>query len=402
MAELLSALAAATKSVCQRPTESLLIVLAIALGVAALTAVVAVVVVSQSSLLAFRDSASARMIDMGPNVQLFDPDMDARPAADKQVASPPIRLTYEDMLAAREASPTVDYGYVRGMRIMQWHEPFPFAMYSADYLAAARIQVVEGSLPTASDFEHERNVLLITPRYAARMGLDDPIGQEFTPFGGSDSYLIVGVIPDDVTRPISVGEAIVPFRTSVDPVSLVHFAVEDPDDLDQALLELEAFAQARWGDAIRVWSSRDAALQPLLEQRARGMGIAVFAIVSLAAAGFNIFGLMLARIARRQREIGVQRSPGATRATIGAQVLIEAGLLGVAGGVAGAVAGYWLLRTHNAFLSADIASFGVQIPFSLGTVAMGAVLAVVVSMFAASYPAVRATRINVVDALREV
>lgn len=404
MSLLVSLLTAVLKRLLQHGLESLLVVVAIALGVAALTAVNAMVVISQTAIAGFPDSLVARQIVMLPNVAVVDYELDARPVvAGQDLPTAVVRFTYQDMVEARDGAPTVDYGYVRGMRVMEWHQVFMFATFSADFLEAARIRVVAGSLPTVGDFEEERNVLLITPRYAARMGIEgNPVGQEFTPFGGTAPYTIIGILPDELTEAINVREAMAPFRRMQDQATEVYFAVENAENLEQALLELETFVRGRWGDAVRVESHHDYYLETYRAQRARSLTIALFATVSLVAAAFNIIGLMLARIARRQREIGVKRSLGATRPTIGAEVLLEGALLGVLGGVLGAFVGYWLLGTYNAFLSADIRSFGVQIPFSVGTVAMGAVVAVAVSMIAASYPAVRATRVNVVDALREV
>jgi putative ABC transport system permease protein len=61
----------------------------------------------------------------------------------------------------------------------------------------------------------------------------------------------------------------------------------------------------------------------------------------------NTVGLMLAKFLRRSSEIGVRRALGASRANVFAQLLIEAGMIGLTGGIAGllmALGGLWLVR----------------------------------------------------------
>ena len=65
----------------------------------------------------------------------------------------------------------------------------------------------------------------------------------------------------------------------------------------------------------------------------------------------NTVGLMLAKFLRRSGELGVRRALGASRLTIFSQLLIEAGLVGLAGGVVGlllAALGLWLVRQQPA------------------------------------------------------
>jgi putative ABC transport system permease protein len=61
----------------------------------------------------------------------------------------------------------------------------------------------------------------------------------------------------------------------------------------------------------------------------------------------NTVGLMLAKFLRRSAEVGVRRALGASRSAVFAQLVTEAGIVGVAGGVGGlllALAGLWMVR----------------------------------------------------------
>jgi putative ABC transport system permease protein len=104
---------------------------------------------------------------------------------------------------------------------------------------------------------------------------------------------------------------------------------------------------------------------------------------------FNTVGLLLAKFLRRSGEIGVRRALGATRGAVFAQCLVEAGLIGVLGGIGGwllTLGGLWLMR-RQAFAYADLA----YLDFTMLLTTF--VLAVAVSLIAGALPALRASHI---------
>ena len=105
----------------------------------------------------------------------------------------------------------------------------------------------------------------------------------------------------------------------------------------------------------------------------------------------NTVGLLLAKFLRRSGEIGVRRALGAPRRAIYAQFLIEAGMVGVAGGVLG------LLLTGVGVASVSLVlptylSALAKVDFSL--LAMTLTLAIVATLLAGIYPTFRASRIQ--------
>lgn len=111
----------------------------------------------------------------------------------------------------------------------------------------------------------------------------------------------------------------------------------------------------------------------------------------LLVAMVNVIGLMLARFMRRAPEIGVRRALGASKREIGAQFVVEAGIVGLAGGALGialTLVGAW--GVHGLF-EAKIARL-VHIDASLLALALG--VAVVVTIVAAIYPVWRATAVQ--------
>jgi putative ABC transport system permease protein len=97
-------------------------------------------------------------------------------------------------------------------------------------------------------------------------------------------------------------------------------------------------------------------------------------------------GLLLAKCLRRAREIGVRRALGASRGAIFAQFMVEAGMIGLAGGVLGLVfaeLGLWAIR-HQPAQYASLARL------DLSMFIFTFVVALVASLVAGILPALRA------------
>jgi putative ABC transport system permease protein len=104
---------------------------------------------------------------------------------------------------------------------------------------------------------------------------------------------------------------------------------------------------------------------------------------------FNTVGLLLAKFLRRSGEIGVRRALGASRAAVFAQCLVEAGLIGLLGGIGGwllTMIGLWLVRRQPVEYADLVHLDG---PMFLITFA----LAIVTSLLAGLLPALRASRV---------
>ena len=95
---------------------------------------------------------------------------------------------------------------------------------------------------------------------------------------------------------------------------------------------------------------------------------------------------------------------GATRATIRRLFTIEAGLLGFFGGVFGVAVGFGLTRVANAFINKQLSANSVKAHDIIGVPAWLAATVItattLIGVLAGLYPAVRASRLNPVEALR--
>ena len=115
--------------------------------------------------------------------------------------------------------------------------------------------------------------------------------------------------------------------------------------------------------------------------------------ISLVVGGIGIMNVMLAGLAERQREIGVRMAIGAQRRDVLRMVLLEAALLSFVGGGAGA-----LLGLVVAYLFTVISGWGFSISiFSLPT---GLAMTLLVGLFFGIYPALKASQMSPIEALR--
>ncbi len=128
-----------------------------------------------------------------------------------------------------------------------------------------------------------------------------------------------------------------------------------------------------------------------------GTGLAAIGSVALIVAGIGIMNIMLVSVVERTREIGLRKSIGATRADILTQFLFEAILLSLIGGGIGMLLGLGAVLLAYAPLVAFVGP--APIPYLLiVSVAVG--FSTLVGTVFGTYPAVRASRLDPIVALR--
>ena len=118
------------------------------------------------------------------------------------------------------------------------------------------------------------------------------------------------------------------------------------------------------------------------------------AAISLLVGGIGIMNIMLVTVTERTREIGIRRAIGAQRASIVTQFLIEAGMLCGMGGVVGIAVG----TAGSVVVSRLMYQMTVYPPVWVGLAAFA--LSVALGVLFGSYPAIKASKLQPVEALR--
>ena len=135
-----------------------------------------------------------------------------------------------------------------------------------------------------------------------------------------------------------------------------------------------------------------------------GLVFGAIGAISLGVAAIGVINTMVMATLERTREIGVMRACGATRGAVAGLFTFEASMLGFWGGVIGVALGYGLSKIANVVIGRLLvqqhlaATNVVQIPIWLSLAVIGATT--IIGLLAGLYPAIRASRLNPVEALR--
>jgi putative ABC transport system permease protein len=122
--------------------------------------------------------------------------------------------------------------------------------------------------------------------------------------------------------------------------------------------------------------------------------LGLIAAVSLLVGGIGIMNIMLVSVTERTREIGIRKAVGARRRDILFQFLIEAVILSLIGGLVGIAIGV------SGTIGASVTIENLSLHLSAATILLATGFATLVGLFFGIYPAIRASRLHPIDALR--
>jgi len=239
---------------------------------------------------------------------------------------------------------------------------------------------------------------------------EDPIGKEFRL--DSRKYEIVGVF-DEKKSAFGSGYdnyVLIPISTYLDTYGMVNrdgfsrsvnitVRAKSPEMVRDAMEETRQVLRRERGvkpneeDNFDFFSSESLITE--FNQMTLKIKVAAFVIgiIALVVAGIGIMNIMLVSVTERTKEIGVRKSLGANPANILAQFLLEAVILCNIGGVIGIVVGFGLGNLVTAFTS-----FEVNVPLEWAVI--GLVFCSTVGIAFGLLPAIRASRLHPIDALR--
>jgi putative ABC transport system permease protein len=135
------------------------------------------------------------------------------------------------------------------------------------------------------------------------------------------------------------------------------------------------------------------------------LGIQIFvyiiASISLLVGGIGIMNTMYTAVVERTKEVGIMKSIGARNSTIFTLFFIESGLIGTVGGIIGAVLGYLLATGLSIIGRIALGSDLISAHFTPQLIIGALMFSFILGSFFGTLPAMRAAKLNPVDALRK-
>jgi putative ABC transport system permease protein len=276
------------------------------------------------------------------------------------------------------------------------------------WLTARARTVAEGRFLTEADEKNVADVTVLGPVTASKLfGHSDPLGQTVDVNGLP--LEVVGVLTSAGASASATNEddqALVPLttlaqqiggasRTSVDTI---YAEATSPATLSAAYQEANTLLLNLHGVSAADPDFTINTQQSLLStagsvNKTLTILLAGIAAISLLVGGIGVMNIMLVSVTERIREIGLRKALGATPRLIRRQFLVEASLLGLAGGVLGAGVGLAGAAVLPHLVSNAIA---VSPAATVGAIAVAMLIGLVFGV----YPAGRAARLAPIDALR--
>jgi len=271
-----------------------------------------------------------------------------------------------------------------------------------DYLSVMGIPMVAGRNFTAQDVEAPQRFSIVNQALVRKyFPNQNPIGRRFTMDDADSknrSWLeIVGVSADtrysnlqQETPPLhfdlyrqskDIGGATYIVRTRLKPDAIVPSLRAVVRDIDRDLPLMDVRTQRQQIDAT------------ISQQRVFASLTAAFGILALALACVGIYGIMAYAVSQRTNEIGIRLALGARRRQVRGMVLKEAGWLAAVGVTVGVAVALGLGQLLKSML------YGLQ-PTDPASLVGAAVLLLGVALLAGWVPAMRASRVEPMEALR--
>jgi len=383
--------------------RSLLSILGILIGVAA---VIAMLAIGQGA----KESIAKQLVSLGSNLLIVRPGS-ARVHGVAMETGTVTRFTFSDVAAIAKLTDVVSRLYAsvsgRGQLVYggnNWNTQVEGV--GVEYAKMRAAEPTIGRFFTEEELRMREKVAVVGTTVAQELfGENNPVGESIKI--NLLNFKVIGILPpkgaggfrdqdDVVVIPVTTAMYRVFGKQYVDTISV---EAKSPDLIEAAqdAISKTIIKQHRLNkDSEDSFQIRDMSeIKKTLEATTKTMSLLLgsIAAISLLVGGIGIMNIMLVSVTERTREIGLRKAIGANNKDIMAQFLIEAVLMSFIGGIAGI-----LLGSGIAILITIFAGWSIKV--SLFSVILATVFSLMVGVVFGIWPAQKASKLNPIEALR--
>lgn len=382
--------------------RSLLTMLGIIIGVAA---VIALVSIGNGVKQDIEDSISS----LGSNLLVVMPGAPRTPGVrPSQGSMKSLKISDYEAIAKLEgvkaASPMTNGSYVVIYQNKNWTTSV--AGVNANFQDVNNWTMTSGRFFSDKNVQNRERVAVVGQTVVKNLFADeDPVGKEIRV--KNIPFRVIGVLKSKGNGTMGNDQddtVLIPYTTSmervegIDYLRMVYVVSKDDEGIDRLQADIENLLRVRHN--IKDTNLDDFNIQnmkSIMETVAQTTGtftlfLGAVAAISLVVGGIGIMNIMLVSVTERTREIGVRKALGATYSVIVTQFLIEAIVISLMGGFIGIAFGIGASKVIGMVS-------GMSTVVSVPTIIMSFAFSMAIGLIFGIYPARKAAKLNPIDAL---